>query len=258
MNVPAAERAEAAREWSRWRRRLEIFVQVMIVASLVAFSVETLPDLSPDHKLWLERFEHFSILVFVIEYVARVWLAKDRRKFIFSFFGLVDLIAILPFFLATTIDLRSAKALRLLRVFRILKLARYNAAVHRFHVALLLAKEEIILFMALTTIVLYLAAVGIYHFEHEAQPEQFKSVFHSIWWAITTLTTVGYGDVYPITTGGRMFTFVVLFAGLGIVSVPAGLISAALLRARTMEADEKKSLDRDKPANDAASDETNL
>jgi voltage-gated potassium channel Kch len=168
-----------------------------------------------------------------------------------------DAIAILPFFLATTIDLRSARALRLLRVFRILKLARYNAAVHRFHVALLLAKEEIILFMALTTIVLYLAAVGIYHFEHEAQPEQFKSVFHSIWWAITTLTTVGYGDVYPITTGGRMFTFVVLFVGLGIVSVPAGLISAALLRARTMEADEKKSLDRDKPTDDAASDETN-
>jgi voltage-gated potassium channel len=103
----------------------------------------------------------------------------------------------------------------------------------------MLAKEEIILFMILTSIVLYLAAVGIYHFEHEAQPEQFKSVFHSIWWAITTLTTVGYGDVYPITTGGRMFTFLVLFAGLGIVSVPAGLVSAALLRARSMEADEK-------------------
>jgi voltage-gated potassium channel len=246
MNVPVIERSEAAGSRNRWGRRLELFVQVMIVASLVAFSVETLPDLSPALQLGLERFEQFSVLVFVIEYVARVWFAKDRRKFVFSFFGLVDLIAILPFFLATTIDLRSARALRLLRVFRILKLARYNAAVRRFHVALILAKEEIILFMVLTTIVLYLAAVGIYHFEHEAQPEHFKSVFHSIWWAITTLTTVGYGDVYPITTGGRMFTFVVLFAGLGIVSVPAGLISTALLRARSMEAPERARDDDEK------------
>lgn len=241
MNVQIVDHAEAARVRIRWVRRLELFVQVIIVASLVAFSVETLPDLSPDTRHWLLRFEQFSILVFIIEYLTRIVFAKDRRKFVFSFFGLVDLVAILPFFLATSIDLRSAKALRLLRVFRILKLARYNAAVHRFHVALILAKEELILFMVLTTIVLYLAAVGIYHFEHEAQPEQFKSVFHSIWWAITTLTTVGYGDVYPITTGGRMFTFVVLFAGLGIVSVPAGLVSAALLRARSIESNEKSS-----------------
>jgi voltage-gated potassium channel len=240
MNLPVIEnKVQATKFHSRLIRRLEMFIQVLIVASLVAFSVETLPDLSTTSKLWLERFEQFSILVFVIEYLTRLWFAKNRRAFVFSFFGLVDLFAILPFFLATTIDLRSARALRLLRVFRILKLARYNAAVHRFHVALMLAKEEIILFMILTSIVLYLAAVGIYHFEHEAQPEQFKSVFHSIWWAITTSTTVGYGDVYPITTGGRMFTFLVLFAGLGIVSVPAGLVSAALLRARSMEADEK-------------------
>ena len=135
-------------------QRLEMFIQVLIVASLVAFSVETLPDLSTTSKLWLERFEQFSILVFVIEYLTRLWFAKNRRAFVFSFFGLVDLFAIMPFFLATTIDLRSARALRLLRVFRILKLARYNAAVHRFHVALMLAKEEIILFMILTSIVL--------------------------------------------------------------------------------------------------------
>ena len=165
----------------------------------------------------------------------RLWFAEKRLQFVFSFFGIIDLLAILPFFLATSIDLRSARSLRLLRLFRVLKLARYNAAVHRFHVALLLAKEEIVLFMALTGITLFLAAVGIYHFEHEAQPEQFKSVFHSLWWAITTLTTVGYGDVVPVTTGGRIFTFVVLLVGLGVVSVPAGLVSAALLRARSLE-----------------------
>lgn len=218
-------------------KRFEIFVQILIVISIIAFSVETLPDLSDNLRLSLEWIERISIFIFVVEYLLRLWFAENRQKFVFSFFGIIDLLAILPFFLSTSIDLRSARALRLLRLFRVLKLARYNAAMHRFHVALLLAKEEIVLFMALTGITLFLAAVGIYHFEHEAQPEQFKSVFHSLWWAITTLTTVGYGDVVPVTTGGRIFTFVVLLVGLGVVSVPAGLVSAALLRARSIEAD---------------------
>ena len=221
---------------NRLSKRFEIFIQILIVISIIAFSIETLPDLSDNLRLSLEWIERISILVFVVEYLLRLGFAEKRLSFVLSFFGIIDLLAILPFFLATSIDLRSARALRLLRLFRVLKLARYNAAVHRFHVALLLAKEEIVLFMALTGITLFLAAVGIYHFEHEAQPEQFKSVFHSLWWAITTLTTVGYGDVVPVTTGGRIFTFVVLLVGLGVVSVPAGLVSAALLRARSLEA----------------------
>jgi voltage-gated potassium channel len=84
-------------------------------------------------------------------------------------------------------------------------------------------------------ILLFLAAVGIYYFENQAQPERFRSVFHSLWWAVATLTTVGYGDVYPITAGGRIFTFFVLLIGLGIVSVPAGLVSSALSKAREFE-----------------------
>ena len=123
----------------------------------------------------------------------------------------------------------------MLRLFRIFKLARYSIAVRRFHRAILIAKEEIVLFFFVTVILLYLSAVGIYYFENQAQPEEFKSVFHSLWWSVVTLTTLGYGDVYPITTGGRIFTFVVLLIGLGIVSVPAGIVSAALSKARELE-----------------------
>ena len=85
---------------------------------------------------------------------------------------------------------------------------------------------------------LYLSAVGIFYFENEAQPEQFKSVFHSLWWAVTTLTTVGYGDAYPVTTGGRIFTFLVLMLGLGTVAVPSGLVASALSKARQEEDEE--------------------
>ena len=109
---------------------------------------------------------------------------------------------------------------------------RYSKAIRRFHVAFRLAKEEFVLFAFVAVMILYLSAVGIYYFENEAQPEHFRSVFHSLWWAVATLTTVGYGDVYPVTVGGKIFTFFVLMVGLGIVAVPAGLVASALSKAR--------------------------
>ena len=163
----------------------------------------------------------------------RFYTAENKLKFIFSFFGIVDLFAILPFYLSTGLDLRSLRIFRLLRLITILKLFLYSKAIRRFHRALIIAKEELILFGCVAIILLYLSAVGIYYFEHSAQPEQFKSVFHSLWWAVATLTTVGYGDIYPITAGGRVFTFAVLMLGLGIVAVATGLVSSALSQARS-------------------------
>lgn len=98
-----------------------------------------------------------------------------------------------------------------------------------------MAREEIVLFLFLTLILLYLSAVGIYYFEREAQPEEFASVFHSLWWAVATLTTVGYGDIYPITAGGKVFTFFMMIIGMGIIAVPAGLVASALTKAKEME-----------------------
>ncbi|MFN8708078.1 MAG: ion transporter [Planctomyces sp.] len=231
-------------------RRFEVLVQILIAVSLLTFSVETLPDLSQNVRTALDITEKCILVVFAIEYFFRIITAEKPLKFVFSFFGLIDFLAILPLFLIGFLDLRFARVVRLIRLFRILKLARYNAATRRFHVAILLAKEEIILFLALTGIILFLASVGIYHFEHEAQPEQFKSVFHSLWWAITTLTTVGYGDVVPVTLGGRCFTFAVLLVGLGIVSIPAGLVSAALVKARTLELDQLSVKEPEMPDSD--------
>ncbi|WP_404307672.1 ion transporter [Neorhodopirellula lusitana] len=216
-------------------RVFDLTIQLLIVLSLIAFSIETLPNLPQRWVRCLQIFEILTVAVFTAEYVVRLFVADHKLTFATSFFGVVDLLAILPFYLSFGIDLRSIRAFRLLRLFRMFKLARYNQAIQRFHRAFLIAREELLLFLFVTIILLYLAAIGIYHFEHDAQPDVFASVFHSLWWAVVTLTTVGYGDVYPITIGGRIFTFFILLIGLGVVSVPAGLVASALSTAREME-----------------------
>ncbi len=213
----------------------ELFFQGIIILSLVDFALETLPDLSSNQRSAIKAVEVFTIAVFSIEYLIRVIFSRRRTKYVLGFFGIVDLVSILPFFLGLTIDLRSLRALRMLRLFRILKLARYSKAVKRFHRAFVITREEMILFGASALIMLYLSAAGIYHFEHEAQPEVFRSIFDGLWWATATLTTVGYGDAYPITAGGKFFTFVILALGLGIIAVPTALIASALSKAREEE-----------------------
>ena len=210
-------------------------IQLLIVLSLVAFSIETIPDLSSRTYRRLHFFEIATVAIFTIEYLLRLVVADNRARFAASFFGIVDLLAILPFYIATGVDLRSLRAFRLLRLFRVFKLVRYSKAIQRFHRAFLIAREELVLYFSVTLLLLYLAAVGIYFFEHDAQPEKFQSVPQSLWWAVATLTTVGYGDVYPVTPGGRFFTFLVLLIGLGVVSVPAGLVASALSKAREMD-----------------------
>ncbi|MCM8529665.1 MAG: potassium channel family protein [Lentisphaeraceae bacterium] len=107
-------------------------------------------------------------------------------------------------------------------------MARYNKAIRHFKNAFLDVKEELVLFSVVIVMLIYLASVGIYYFERDAQPEAFQSIIHSMWWSLVTLTTVGYGDVYPITLGGRIFTFFVLMIGMSIVAIPAGLFASAL------------------------------
>ena len=222
----------------------DVAIQILIVISLISFAIETLPDVGERTRRGLDLLEVTIVLLFTAEYVLRVLVADRRVRFILSFYGLVDIVAILPFYFATGLDLRSVRALRLLRLFRIFKLTRYSAAIHRCSRAFRMVREDLVLFMCLSGIVLYLASVGIYYFERDAQPESFASVFHSLWWAVATLTTVGYGDVYPVTAGGKIFTGVVLLIGLGIVAVPTGMVAAAFAEVREVDREGRASLER--------------
>ncbi|MCK4742895.1 MAG: ion transporter [Sulfuriflexus sp.] len=219
-------------------RVFDICIQVLVIISLITFSIETLPDLDANYRTILHFFEVIIILLFTAEYILRIYVADIKTDYIFSFYGAIDFIAIIPFYISTGLDMRSVRIFRLFRLFRILKFARYSKAMRRFKRAFAIAKEEIVLFSMATMVLLYLSAVGIYYFENDVQPEAFKSVFHSLWWAVATLTTVGYGDVYPITIGGRLFTFAMLMIGLGIVAVPAGLLASSLTKARNEEGEQ--------------------
>jgi voltage-gated potassium channel len=213
----------------------DFFIQGLILLSLVSFSLETIPDISENLISFLYYLEVFTVSLFSLEYLIRIWVSKKPILYVFSFFGIIDLLAVLPFFLVGYLDLRFLRAFRILRVFRALKIVRYNKAMKRFGLAFILVKEEIVLFFVCTIILIFITSAGIYYFENEAQPETFKSIFHSAWWSIVTLTTVGYGDIYPITLGGRIFTFFVLMIGVGLVTVPAGLVASALSKAREIE-----------------------
>lgn len=215
---------------NRASRYFTFFIQGLILLSVITFSIETVPDTRPKTQIILRNIEIFCVVIFTVEYLLRIYVADNKLRFIFSFYGLIDLLAILPFYLVFAVDLRSLRALRFLRLLRVLKMVRYVKAMNHFIRAMSSAKEQIFLFIFITIILIYFASVGIYYFENEAQPEKFSSIFDSLWWAIITLTTVGYGDVYPITVGGKVFTFIILMIGLGIVAVPTGIISSALTR----------------------------
>jgi len=233
---------------SKAGRRFFLLIQFLIGVSLISFSIETLPDLSPTARFWLYVVEVVTVSLFTIEYGLRILVAENRWQYIFSFYGLIDLLAIVPFYISTGVDLRAVRAFRLVRVFRVFKILRYSRALDRLRVAFKEVREELIVFGMMTAIIVYLASVGIYYFESESQPDKFGSVFHCQWWAIVTLTTVGYGDTYPITVGGRVFTGVVLLLGVGVVAVPTGLLASALARHReNASADQVAAADDRKP-----------
>lgn len=214
---------------------LDVFIAITIIASVVLFALETLPTLTPNLRQLFGHIETVIVGIFTAEYLYRVVRAKHKIKFMTSFYGVIDLLAILPYFIAPGLDLVAIRLLRFFRFLRILKLVRYNQAMKRFALAFGIAKEEIIILTAGTAILIFLSAVGIYHFEHAKQPETYASIFDCLWWAVATLTTVGYGDIYPVTVGGRVFTMAILFLGLGLVAATTGIVSSALSRVRVTE-----------------------
>lgn len=220
---------------TRAGRAFDLFVQSLIIFSISVFAIETLPDLTLGTLEILRYLEVVIVITFTFEYLLRLIVSKNKIGFIFSFWGIIDLLAIVPFYLIAfglDLDLVFLRTLRLFRLVRIIKLARYSKSFTRIMLAFKIAKEDLLVAFGATSIMLIIASFGIYIFENPVQPDKFSSVFHSLWWALATLTTVGYGEIYPITLGGKVFTGLILMIGLGIVALPAGIIASSLTEAR--------------------------
>jgi len=206
----------------------DIFIQVLIILSLISFSFETISGLGEGTKKFLQMFELVSIVIFTTEYLLRIYVSDKKLSYIFSFYGFIDFIAIAPFYLSGAIDLRSLRVVRLLRILRLFKLFRFNESLLLLQKAFIIVKREMIIFSFIAMILLYISSVGIYFFENPVQPDEFSSIFACMWWAVSTMTTVGYGDIVPITIGGKIFTSFISFIGIGVVSIPTALLASSL------------------------------
>lgn len=197
---------------------IDVIIYGIIFIDVIDHGLLTMESMKEYHYIF-ESWDIVPLVVFSIEYILRIYSNPKRLKFIFSFWGLIDLAALLPFYLG------APPALREIRFIRFLSLLKYEPAAVNLYSAFYKIKRELVIFSLLTLFLLYIAAVGIYYFENPAQPEEFTDIFHSLWWSVATLTTVGYGDMYPITDGGKFFSTIIIFLSLGIIAVPAGLIA---------------------------------
>jgi len=218
-------------------RAVNSLLIVLISLNVVAIFLESVDPVYERYRLAFWYFEVFSVVVFTIEYLARVWSSIDleeaadispvrgRLRYMLTPIALVDLIAILPFYLSLymAMDLRFLRVLRLLRLF---KLTRYSPALGALLDVIQKESEALLAAIVVLLMMLVISAGGIYLLENELQPETFGSMPSSMWWAIVTLTTVGYGDVVPITTVGKMFGGFIGLIGIGMIALPAAILAS--------------------------------
>ena len=217
--------------------RLEIAVSAAVFASIAIMALETF-SLPARLRQALLIADYALSLIFVVEYVLRIATAENKRAYITSFYGIIDLVALLPILVHAAASLRVLRLLRVLRVLRLLKVTRYTNALDRYSQALKSIAAETTLFGSVAFVFIISFAFLIYEVEHEAQPEVYSNIFDSVWWAVISLTSVGYGDVYPVTTAGRMLTLGMVLTGMGIVAVPTALLASALSRAHDRDSED--------------------
>ncbi len=221
-------------------RLFDWFIITVICLNLFVTIFETFDEAIPYMGI-LRVIEFVTIFIFAVEYILRLWTAdylypeKTRPRaivtFAFSFFGLIDFFTLFPYILPFVFP-RGAVAFRIFRVIRILRLFKINAKYDAFHVIVNVLNEkksQIISSVCMILILMVASSLCMYSLEHEAQPEQFANAFSGIWWSMSTLLTVGYGDIYPITTLGKMMAIVIAFLGVGMVAIPTGIISAGFV-----------------------------
>ncbi len=227
--------------FTKWDKIINGFIIILIILNVTAVMLETVPSIHEPHETFFRIFDLVSVIIFTIEYILRVWSSnhdpryqdsiKGRIKYIFSFDALIDLLAILPFYIHVVVglDLRVLRILRLLRFLRLFKLTSYMKSAQMVRNVFKTRANDLKLSLVLILFLIVIASCLVYFAEHLAQPTVFSSIPATIWWAIITVTSVGYGDMIPITVIGKILTSIISLAGLAVFALPAGIITAGFL-----------------------------
>ena len=218
-------------------RAFDVVILSLIAVNVLALILESVAPIYEASGSWFRRLEAVSVTVFSVEYVLRVWSSVEdprfagpggRLRYMATPLAVMDLLAVLPFWLPLIgLDLRILRTLRLFRIFWLGKLGRYSIALQTLGRVVIAKRGELAITGALGAALLLIASTLMYFVEHAAQPDTFSSIPASMWWAVATLTTVGYGDVYPVTPLGRILGSVIAVLGIGMFALPTGILGAA-------------------------------
>ena len=234
------EIVQKANEDDKASKIFDISIIILIIINVILVIADTF-NVPKQVSDWFGYIELFSVIVFTIEYACRLYTSdllypdlspfRARIKYIFSFMAIIDLLAILPFYIPfiIPIDLRVLRMIRIVRLLRIFKVNRYTTALSVIWNVFKRKKNQLISSIFVVLILMIIASVLMYNIESDAQPEAFGNAFSALWWAVATLTTVGYGDIYPITVLGKILSAIIAILGIGLVAVPAGIISAGFI-----------------------------
>lgn len=218
-------------------RSFNLALSVLIFVNVLAVVIETLPDLPTELMRGFEVFERVSLVLFALEYVARVWTAIEEPKFsapiggrlryITQLLPLIDLLVLLSFF--APFDLRFLRLVRIVKMLRVRHVNEFIQPLHEIWQAIRVRRHLLVIAFVAMTILMFFAAAGMYYIEREAQPKVFSSIPAAMWWAVMTLTTVGYGDAIPHTPLGKFFAAVIATCGIGVFALPMAILTAAIL-----------------------------
>ncbi len=231
---------EATKSSDKVGRYFNYFIFCLISLNVVAVIIGTVDSIQSVLGGLLDTFEVFSVVIFSIEYLSRLWSCVSEKRYSKPILGrlrfflrpmsVIDLLAILPFFLPFfVVDARAIRIFRLIRIIRVAKIGRYQRSLRLFTDVLYDKKEELVLCSTLLVMTLIFSSCVMYFCEGGAQPDKFSSIPQTLWWSVSTLTTVGYGDIYPVTNMGKLFGGIISILGICMFALPTGILGAGLM-----------------------------